>query len=272
MSKGARKIGLALGSGGARGWAHIGALKALFEMGIRPDVVTGASIGAIVGAMVAAGVFETFAQEVERLDWMKLARFFAEVRIPRHGLLSGQPVLQWLNRKELLGGRTFDSLELPFAVAATDLYAEQALVLREGPVVEAVRASFSIPGVFDPVLREGKVLIDGGFTNPVPVDAARALGADVVIAIDINIRSIEGEAKPRRFARSPAMLPMLLQTARMVENRISRQTLHESPADLLLCLATGQIQTLDFYGGRSAMKAGAEEVLAHQADLRRLLD
>lgn len=271
MSKEKPIIGLALGSGGARGWAHVGAIQALFSLGIRPQIITGASIGALAGAMLAAGVFDAFTRELERLDWLKLARFFAEVRFPRHGLLSGKPVLQWLNQPHLLNNRSFADLDLPLAIVATDLDRGEPVILREGNVSEAIRASFAIPGVFDPVIHEGRLLIDGGFTDPVPVQAARALGADYVIAIDINTHAPNATLPHPKHDRPPALLNLLIQTTRMVENRICKESLAQAPADLLLTPAVGHIQTLDFYAGRSAIEAGTQAVLAHKDKLRSLL-
>lgn len=260
---------MALGSGGARGWAHLGVIKALHALGIVPDVVTGTSIGALVGAVYAAGVFEAFVEETERLNFLRLARFFAEVRLPQHGLFSGRPVMAWLGQSHLLGRRTFEELRLPFAAVATDLYREEAVTLDRGSVAQAVRASISIPGVFDPVLRNGRALVDGGLTNPVPVDVARALGAEFVIAVDVN-GSVPVPEFPKG-ARPPSLLSTLLQTTRMVENGVCRLTLERTPADLLIRPATGHIPTLDFQGGRSAVAEGERATLALRHRLTTLL-
>ena len=259
------KIGLALGSGGARGWAHIGVLRALLAMGVRPDVVTGTSIGAMVGAAYAAGAFDAFLRELEALNWVRLAAFFVEPRMWTRGIFSGKTVTTWLERPDLLGARTFADLRLPFAAMATDLFTESPVTLREGRLSHAVRASISIPGVFDPVPHEGRFLVDGGFTDPVPVAAARALGADFVIAVDIN----GGTAgKPKG---APNLLATLLQTTRLVENAMSRLTLAQTPADLLIRPKTGHVQTLDFHGGRALVAAGEAAARAAQPTLSKVL-
>lgn len=247
-------IGLALGSGGARGWAHVGVVRALRAAGIVPDVVAGTSIGALVGAMVAAGRFEAFEREVGALNWLALSRFFVEPRVWLRGIFSGKTVTRWLERPELLGALTFADLPRPFAAVATDLYREETVTLREGRLSEAVRASISIPGLFDPVPRGGRHLVDGGLSDPVPVAAARALGAEVVIAVDLN--GAGGEAPAGR----PTLLSTLLQTGRLVENALSRLTLAARPADVLLRPRVGHIQTLDFHGGRAAADAGEAAV------------
>lgn len=263
------KIGLALGSGGARGWAHLGVIKALRALGIVPDVVTGTSIGALIGAVYAAGVFEAFVEETGRLNFLRMASLFTEVRLPQHGLLSGRQVMAWLGQERLLGRRTFGELRMPFAAIATDLYREEAVTLDHGSVAQAVRASISIPGVFDPVLHEGRALVDGGLTNPVPVDAARALGAEVVIAVDVNGR-VPVPSFPEG-ARPPSLLATLLQTTRMVENGVCRLTLERTPADILIRPDTGHIPTLDFQGGRSAITEGERATLALRHRLTPLL-
>ena len=264
------KIGFALGSGGARGWAHLGVLRTLFAWGIRPDVVAGASIGALIGAMIAAGRFEAFEREVAALNLMRLTAFFVEVRLWRRGMLSGRPVMEWLGRPELLGASRIETLPLPFAAVATDLYREEPVMLRTGRAVDAVRASIAIPGVFDPVVREGRVLVDGGLTDPVPVAAARALGADIVIAVDVNDRAMPPPA-PNADETPPSLLATLIQTERLVENTMSRITLERAKPDVLIRPRVGGVQTLDFIGGRTAVEAGAEAARAARHALQEVL-
>lgn len=261
------KIGLALGSGGARGWAHIGVLRALRELGIWPDIVTGASIGAMVGAFVAADAFEKLDQELATMTRARMARFFIEAHLPRRGLFSGQSVTQWLERPDLLGVLDFEQLSKPFAVVATDLRSGQPVVLRKGNIAHAIRASISIPGLFDPVPHKDALLIDGGFSDPIPVAAARALGADFVIGVDIN-----GDPEDAPFVRSPSLITTLLQTSRLMERTIGRLTLAQAPADCLLRPKTGDIQTLNFAGGRDLIAAGEAVVYAAKTSLQKALN
>lgn len=269
MKSGAHpKLGLALGSGGARGWAHVGVLRVLRAEGIVPDAVAGTSVGALVGALFAAGRWEAFEREIAALNWARLAAFFMEVRLPQRGFFSGRPVTRWLGGEGLLGRLRIEDFPVPFAAVATDLFREEAVTLREGPATQAVRASISIPGVFEPVVREGRVLVDGGLTDPVPVEAARRLGAGVVVAVDVN-----GRAAPEQgdCAAPPTLLATLLQTARMMENGVSRLTLAQRPADILIRPATGHIQTLDFHGGRAAIAAGEAAARAALPAIREAL-
>jgi NTE family protein len=263
-----RKTALVLGSGGARGWAHIGVIRALKRIGFEPDIVTGTSIGALIGAMVAADIFDAFDREVTAMSPVKLAKFFTEIHFPQAGILSGKPILEWLKQPHLLGNRTFADLKKPFATVATDLYRERAVVLSSGNVAEAVRASISIPGVFDPVVRGDAVLVDGGLVDPVPIKAARALGAERIIAVDINTllpeekAPIDGEAPAL-----PSMVTTLLQTMRMIENTGCRVMLERDAPDLLLRPAAGHLHTLEFNAGKSLISAGEAAVVAAQKTL-----
>jgi len=198
------KIGLVLGSGGARGWAHVGALNCLARHRIAPHCVVGTSAGAIFGSAFAAGRLEFANELAQTLDWRRLFDLFVEINLPRAGLLSGRRIQPLLN--ELAGHNTFAALNLPFAAVATDLEAEQEVVLDAGSVGEAVRASIAIPGIFTPVARNGRLLVDGGLVNPLPVSVARALGAGFVIAVDVNLNSspLPPLAAPRRTAPAAA--------------------------------------------------------------------
>lgn len=175
------KLGLALGSGAARGLAHIGVLKVLEEEGIEVDCIAGTSIGAFIGALHAAGVPLKEMEEVAvGLDWKQLARFIDPV-IPTSGLLDGQRVLDFM--ASLLPVRSFEQLRLPLAVTATDVESGEALVIRRGNLLDALRAAVSFPGIFPPARFGQRFLIDGGLCHPVPIDAVRGLGAEKIIAV-----------------------------------------------------------------------------------------
>jgi NTE family protein len=183
-----RRIGLVLGGGAARGWAHIGAIRALHDAGIRPDLVVGTSIGALVGAVYANGDLDWLEEWVSRLTWQTVVRLL-DLRISG-GLLGGKKVIQvFANR---FNGRDISQLEMPFAAVATELDSGRETWLQDGGVVDAVRASIAIPGIFTPVLHDGVWLVDGGLSNPVPVSVARGMRADYVIAVDLNNDILNG--------------------------------------------------------------------------------
>jgi NTE family protein len=183
-----KRIGLALGGGAARGWAHIGAIRALEDAGIRPDIVCGTSIGALVGAVYANGDLDWLEHWVSRLTWQTVLRLL-DLRFSG-GLLGGKKVIDIFAAQ--FNGRSISELRMPYAAVATELDTGREIWLQDGGVVEAVRASIAIPGIFTPVLREGAWLVDGGLANPVPVSVARALHADCVIAIDLNNDILNG--------------------------------------------------------------------------------
>jgi NTE family protein len=190
-----QRIGLALGSGSARGWAHIGVIRALRQAGIEPDIVCGTSIGAVVGAAYAAGKLETYEKWVRKLDRRKVVGYF-DLSL-RGGLIKARRVFEFLHAEIL--DRPIESLERPFAAVATDLRSGQEVWLRQGSLFDSLRASVALPGLVAPVKLEGRWLVDGGLVNPVPVSLCRTLGADVVIAVDLNTvlvsRRFRGQGK-----------------------------------------------------------------------------
>lgn len=175
------RLGLALGSGAARGLAHIGVLKVLEEAAIPVYCIAGTSIGAFIGALYAAGVpvqrMETVARE---LDWRKLAKLLNPT-VPTTSLVDGRKLLDFI--AELLPVQSFEALRLPLAVTATDIETGESLIIRQGNLLEALQAALAFPGIFPPVRFGSRFLVDGGLCNPVPADVARHLGADGVIGI-----------------------------------------------------------------------------------------
>ncbi len=176
-------IGLALGSGSARGWAHIGVIRALAEAGIEIKCVAGTSIGSLVGAAFALNKIDVLEAFARQLDWKQIVSFL-DVTFPKSGLIDGKKITNYF-RSHVREIR-IEELPLSYCAVATDLTSGREIVLRAGDLIEAVRASISVPGIFTPVKKNGGFLIDGGLVNPVPVSGARDMGADYVIAVDLN--------------------------------------------------------------------------------------
>lgn len=196
------RIGLALGSGSARGWSHIGVIDALAEAGIEPDIVCGTSIGALVGAAYVAGHLADLRRWAEKATWREIIALM-DVRLSGGGVVDGNEVVAWL--KGLGVDRPIESYAKRFAAIATDLATGREVWLEGGPIHEAVRASIALPGILSPARRDDKWLVDGGLSNPVPVSVCRAFGADVIIAVNLN-----GDLLGRRLASGPppdALLP-----------------------------------------------------------------
>lgn len=181
------RLGLALSGGGARGLAHIGVLKALEEAGIQPDYLAGTSMGGVIAAAYAAGLkpdeIEQIATDTSRTR--NLLRL-ADLSLPQQGIFRGERLLTFFEQH--LQGRTFAGLQIPLTLIAVDLNTDQEVHLREGSVAQALRATVSIPGLLAPVERDGMRLVDGGLLNNLPVDAVRQMGADVILAVDVNGR------------------------------------------------------------------------------------
>jgi NTE family protein len=178
-----RKIGLALGSGSARGWSHIGVIRGLQEANIGVDIVCGSSIGALVGGAFAAGKIDEAEKLIRELAWSDILGFM-EVPVPRSGLINSEKIAAYLREK--IGDPNIEDLPIAFAAVATDLTSGQEVWIREGSLIEAIRASISMPGMFTPCFRDGRLLVDGGLINPVPVSLCRSLGANIVIAVNPN--------------------------------------------------------------------------------------
>ncbi|MBE9487329.1 MAG: patatin-like phospholipase family protein [Chloroflexi bacterium] len=196
-------IGLALSSGSARGWAHIGVVRALAEAGIRVDYVAGTSIGAMVGAVYASGNIDALQEVALQLDWKQIAYFF-DVVLPKSGLIDGKKLSAFV--RSHVNAVNIEELPIPFCAVSTDLATGDEVVIQSGDIIDAVRASISVPGIFTPVKKNGAFLVDGGLVNPVPVSVVRQMGADFVIAVDLN-HGIAGEKGFRQTATPILSVP-----------------------------------------------------------------
>lgn len=198
------RIGLALGSGSARGWAHIGVIRALEESGIHPDVVCGSSIGALVGAAYASGNLDALESWVRTLTFWDVVKLL-DVRLSG-GLIEGESLMSSLRQQ--MRGLPIESLAIPFTAVATDLESGKEIWLQQGDLFDAVRASIALPGLFSPAQLDHHWLVDGGIANPVPVSAARAMGAEFIIAVNLNddLMGRHLEPLPEASVAAPAKL------------------------------------------------------------------
>lgn len=271
------RIGLALGSGGARGWSEVGVLQVLREMNVPISCVAGTSIGAIIGAAYTVDRVDLLLELSHSMDWRRAARLFTEAGIPRAGLASGKHIERLL--QEIVVMKNIEDLPLPFAAVAADLDAQCEYVFTKGPLVEALRASSAIAGVLVPVRHDNRNLVDGGLVNPVPVSVARSMGADIVIAVDVNLRPGGGivvpkpKAKPptdessfrariseylpqipdkmadsvHRWMRDPqtglTIFDVLTRAVRLFENQITALRMAQDPPEILIQPAVGDINT-----------------------------
>ncbi len=254
------KIGLALGGGAARGFAHIGVIKVLEANGIAPDLVVGTSAGSLVGALYAAGnnaaALQKMAVDMDEAaisDWS--VPFFTQST----GVLKGEGLQNYVNRA--VRGLPIEKLRLPFGAVATDLRSGQPILFRRGNTGAAVRASSSVPGVFQPV-RIGTVdYVDGGLVSPVPVSFARKMGADFVIAVNI---SAQPDAQP-----SSNTFEVLLQTFSIMGQSLNQYELKQ--ADIVIRPELATMKGNDFQNRNVAMLAGERAALAALPELRKRL-
>jgi len=182
-------VGLALGGGSARGWAHIGVIRALSEIGIDIDYIAGTSIGSVVGSVFASGNIKDLEEVAVQLNWKQIAYLF-DVVLPKSGLIDGKKVAGFVQNH--LRKTNIEELPIPFCAVSTDLNTGDEVIIKQGDIIEAVRASISIPGIFTPVRNNGRILVDGGLVNPVPVNVVREMGADFVIAVDLSHGIVSG--------------------------------------------------------------------------------
>lgn len=215
------RIGLALGSGSARGWSHVGIIESLAEAGIEPGIICGTSMGSLVGAAYVAGRLTELRQWAETATWREIVGLM-DVRLSGGGLISGNQVVSFL--KGLGVDAPIESYSKRYAAVATDLVSGREIWLEAGPIHEAVRASIALPGILSPARLGGKWFVDGGLSNPVPVSVCRALGAEVIIAVNLN-----GDLLGRRFASEPDAEPT---TSPRFPSDFLNRLLKELPAPL----------------------------------------
>lgn len=278
------KIGLALGSGAAKGWAHIGVINALERAGIKVDVVAGCSVGALVGAAYASQrmpVLETWVRSFSYWDVIRLMDFSWR----RGGLLRGERVFNHVRR--LVNHERIEQCAMRFGAVATNLSTGRELWLTEGDLHRAVRASCSMPGLLAPVSHNGYWLVDGAVVNPVPISLTRALGADIVIAVDLQhdahlmqqdllsvtphseeeeraaaagwkgrFRQSLAKMAQRKINQTPGAMEIMSTSIQVLENRLKRNRMAGDPPDVLIQPFCPQISTLDFHRAEEAIEAG----------------
>jgi NTE family protein len=297
------RIGLALGGGAARGWAHIGVLRVLQEAGIVPDVIAGCSIGAVVGGCYAAGKLdelEAFTLSLTKRRVMGLLDF----HFSGAGLIAGGRLQKLLDQD--LTDRRVETLPIKFCTIATELVSGHEVWLTRGPLVQAMRASYALPGVFDPVMVGGRWLMDGALVNPIPITAARALGADIVVCVNLNgeirvrgtvIQSYDTdeksdekeieeaiEAAPRRWGffpqaranrhpkpNAPGIATVMVDAFNITQDRIARSRLAGDPPDVMVAPKLAKMGLFEFHRAQECITLGRQATERALPDLIELL-
>ncbi|MBS0242584.1 MAG: patatin-like phospholipase family protein [Proteobacteria bacterium] len=295
------KIGIALGAGAARGWAHIGVLRALAQAGIKPDIIAGTSIGAVVGGCLAAGrldELEGFARDLTR----RKVFGFLDLNLSGSALISGQRLVQRLDRH--IGGVAIEELPRRFVAVATEIGSGNETWLLKGSLVDAMQASYAIPGIFKPVKVGRRWLFDGALVNPVPVSACRALGARYVIAVNLNTdmygrdtvvvdtdlgpeESDHEQPQPpsERGASSllkrqllgdgtsaPGISKVMVDALNIVQDRIARSRLAGDPPDAVINPRLAGLGMLDFHRADELIQRGMMAGLREADEIRREIE
>ena len=274
------RIGLALGSGVARGWAHLGVLKALERIGLRPDVVAGSSIGALVGGFYLAGHAQALEDWARHLTTLRMLRYL-KLPLTGSGMISGRKLFH--EAETYLGDLQINELPSPFVAVATDLWTGHEIWLREGRLTDAMRASLSLPGIFKPLRINGHWLVDGALVNPVPVSVCRALGAQMVISVNLNadimgkLHEEREEAENgnggaskdsnllssslRQFGHGePSTFNVMVTSLNIIQDRIARSRLAGDPPDVTINPRIGHIGLLEFDRAEELIRAGEAAV------------
>ncbi|NVK56724.1 MAG: patatin-like phospholipase RssA [Alteromonadaceae bacterium] len=297
------KIGIALGSGASRGWAHIGVIQALEKLGVKIDVVAGCSIGAYVGSAYASGRLNELKEWASSLtEWQTLSLMGIGIR--RGGLASGQKVFDKLSSD--FCASTFEAMEKPFACVATDLYSGREVVFNTGDVGKSVQASCAIPALFSPIAYQDRWLVDGAVVNPVPVNLCRQLGADFVIAVNLNAdfrplriaretaRHVETQERNEHFFKksqdvvrqwfspepkdnskqAPGILSVMSSSLEILQARVTRSRLAGEPPDILIEPPLSDIGLMEFHRCAEMCETGEKVVmrLAEQIRYQLVLD
>ena len=296
-SAGSPKIGLALGSGASRGWSHIGVIKTLVAEGIEPDVICGTSVGAMIGASYAAGKLDDLEAWVRDANQIDVMRFF-EIQLKRAGFVDLDRFQKFLNDYVVDEKTDISELDVLFAAVATDVVTGREVWFTDGNAREAVRASMALPALFPTVEIDNRWLVDGGLVNPVPVSVCHALGAEFVIAVNLNadllgrrhhkVHSDQPEPEPeglldrvRRSARNyseslfadddggePGLFDVVANSINIFQDRITRSRLAGDPADVVISPKLAHIGLLDFHLADEAIEEGEQRTRRVIDDIR----
>ena len=269
---GKRKIGLALSGGGARGLAHIGVLAVLEREGIPIDMIAGTSIGAIIGAFYAQG--KDISQIKDAVMSLSRRRIVSlvDLTLPKTGFIKGKRIKDWL--KSIIGDIGFEDLTMPFACVATDIMTGEEVVIKQGSVVEGVRASVSMPVIFTPTKWQGRYLVDGGLVDPVPVRVLKQMGADFVIAVNVNpyiadsIQEMNKE-QPENL-KAPNIFSIVIRMLNIMGYQAAMSSLKE--ADVTITPKVGHIGPGNFHRGRECILRGQRAARHAIPEIKRQLE
>lgn len=277
------RIALALGGGAARGWAHIGVLRALDEAGVKIGMIAGTSIGALVGGCYLAGKLDELEEFARSLNMRRIAGLL-DLTIGGGGLFGGMRLTKRM--QEHLEGLNIEDLEHPFIAVATELRTGHEVWIHQGDLITALRSSYALPGIFEPVRCNGRTLIDGALVNPVPVSVCRAYEQALVVAVNLNydifgrsavVKHAAGPATNQPLVKTPTDIQskmglpgVMVQSFNIIQDRISRARLAGDPPDLTLHPRISQIGLSEFHRAAESIDQGYEETRSRIPELKRM--
>lgn len=292
------KIGIALGSGGARGWSHIGVLRGLEDLGIEPDCIAGCSMGALVGAAKAGGRLDELEEWSLNLTPAKAA-MMVDMNFLHGGLVDAKPLIKFFEKLDM--PELIEDQKIPYISVATDMRSGKEVLLKDGSIIEAMRASISLPGVVSPFFKDGRWLLDGGMSNPLPVSVCRDMGADVVIAVNPegkpdNVMWEEPEpneaweavksamnlplrtalatlnvGRPKSGPKAPNYFDVVAMSIDLMIDRIRRNRLERDPPDVLIDVELDRFTILEFLRAEEAIAEGRASVAAMESEIEKAL-
>ncbi|MEC2074716.1 patatin-like phospholipase family protein [Metabacillus fastidiosus] len=250
------KIGLALGSGGARGFAHLGVLKVLYNAGIRVDMIAGSSMGALIGSFYASGLS---IDEMYKIALAFKRKYFLDFTIPKMGFIAGKRVKELIHL--FTKGKNIEELDIPLAIVATDLYEGKKVIFKKGLVSDAVRASIAIPGIFVPEKINGKLLVDGGVIDRVPVSVVKDMGADIVIAVDVS--------NVKKTKEITSIFDVILQSLDIMQDELVFHS--EIASDIMIRPSVEQYSSREFSNIKEIIEIGEREAEKHLVNIDKLI-
>ncbi len=259
-----KRFGLALGGGGARGLCHMEFLQVLDEMGVKPTLISGTSIGSIIGAFYAAGMSASQIKDLYQSIGLKEMTHMIDFSLfPMSGMVKGEGVTDFLN--EHLPVKWFEDLPIQLKIVATDFWKREEVVFEKGEIIPAVRASISIPGVFQPIKINSRILVDGGIVNPLPMSIIRD-ECDILIAIDVS-----GSSEPPARSPSPTMFNTIMTSFQIMENKINYLERQRLNPEIYLKPALKNFQILDFHHEKEIIESVSGDIAAFRKELAELL-
>jgi NTE family protein len=274
-----RTIGLALGGGGARGCAHVGVIKALAEANIPIDFIAGTSIGSFVGGVYSAGDIKALEEFLLKIEWKDVVKYLDPV-MPKRGLFEGAKFRKIID--QLIPKSDFKYARVPYIAVATDLLTGKEVRIKSGNIADAIRASIAIPGIFTPFKKRNQYLVDGGVINPLPVSVVRDMGADIVIAVDLNHSFMKEKPVPKNTDQSkflkwvtpdwPTIIDVIENSMFVMQDEITQKNLIVNKPEILIQPTLHASSIFDFHQAKKMIDAGYAITKKQIPNIRKLLN